>query len=99
LATLGRGLQRLVVGSGNDTQNDRQSGPEVARKWPENWPENKVRVIDAIKVAPTITIVQLEQQLGIGHTTIKKYLSELQEEGVLKRLGAARGGRWEVKRG
>ena len=42
------------------------------------------------------TIAAMEKLLGIGHTTIKKYLKELQDEGIIKRIGPDKGGHWSV---
>ena len=46
-----------------------------------------------------VTILELEKRLNLGHTTIKKMLRELQKEGFLRRVGADKGGHWEIVKG
>ena len=46
-----------------------------------------------------VTILELEKHLNLGHTTIKKMLRELQKEGFLRRVGADKGGHWEIVKG
>ena len=43
-----------------------------------------------------ITIEKLEVHLNLGHTIIKKMLSELQKENLIRRVGPDKGGHWEV---
>ena len=65
-------------------------------KWPEKWPEKARQILEAIEENKTITIAKLEVQLGLGHTTLKKILREMQNENVIRRIGSDRGGYWEI---
>ncbi len=65
-------------------------------KWPEQWPEKAEQIINAISEDNKITITKLEEILDIGHTTVKKILSEMQAEGYIRRVGADKGGYWEI---
>ncbi len=65
-------------------------------KWPEKWPEKADLIINAISDDNKITIAKLEDMLDIGHTTVKKILSEMQTEGYIRRVGADKGGYWEI---
>ena len=66
------------------------------KKWPEKWPENAEQIINAISEDNKITIAKLEEILDIGHTTVKKILSEMQAEGYIRHIGADKGGHWEI---
>lgn len=77
-------------------QNIGKSGQKVARKRLEKWPETKQIIISVIEANPTATISLLEQQTGKGHTTVKKYIKQLQEEGFLTRIGPDKSGYWKV---
>ena len=46
-----------------------------------------------------MTIAKLETLLDTGHTTIKKMLSAMQEECFIRRVGADKGGYWEIVQG
>ena len=63
------------------------------------WPEKCQQIYNAIEQDKTITIAKLESLLDIGHTTIKKMLGAMQEEGFIRRVGANNGGYWEVLSG
>ena len=67
-----------------------------SKKWPENWPEKAEQIINAVSEDNKITIAKLEEMLDIGHTTVKKILSEMQTEGYIRRVGADKGGHWEI---
>lgn len=69
-----------------------QSGLIVA----QSWPDQKKQIFLAIKADNTISVTQMETSLKIGHTTIKKYLKELQEEIIIRRKGNNRTGYWEI---
>ena len=77
--------------SGSGQKNDQKS-----TKWPEKWPEKVCQIIDALEKDQTITIAKLEALLGLGHTTLKKILREMQNENLIRRVGPDKGGHWEV---
>jgi len=43
-----------------------------------------------------ITIPRIAESLGISTTAVEKNLSKLKQKGVLRRIGPAKGGHWEV---
>ena len=84
-------------------QTDHASGLESTRKiekwpekWPDKWPENGQNIWEVISYNKSVTIAQLEEELNIGHTTLKKILREMQNENIIRRVGPAKGGHWEV---
>lgn len=62
----------------------------------EKWPEKCLQMLQMIQLNPDVTISELEKQLAIGHTTIKKMLKGLQTEGLLRRIGPDNGGLWKI---
>ena len=79
----------------NDPKSDLKTikWPE---KWPKKWPEKCQIIYDAIKENQNITIPELEKLCDTGHTTVKKMLNEMQNEGYIKHEGASNGGHWEI---
>ncbi len=73
-----------------------QKKGQITTKWPEKWPEKVCQIIDVIEKDHTVTIAKLETQLGLGHTTLKKILREMQNENFIRRVGPDKGGHWEV---
>ena len=80
----------------NDDQKSGQNIVKWPKKWPEKWPEKARQILEAIEGNKAITIAKLEVQLGLGHTTLKKILREMQNENVIRRIGSDRGGYWEI---
>ena len=52
--------------------------------------------MDIILNSPHITIPQIAEQLGLNARGIAKHIKNLQEEGIIKRIGPDKGGHWEV---
>ena len=77
-------------------ETEQSSGQRVAKEWPKEWPETKRLLAEALKRNPSITIAVLEQDLGKGHSIIKKYIKQLQDEGLLTRRGSKTQGYWEM---
>jgi len=44
-----------------------------------------------------ISIVQLSKKVGIAEKNIEVNIKKLKQAGILKRIGPAKGGHWEVK--
>ncbi|MDE5877852.1 MAG: winged helix-turn-helix transcriptional regulator [Muribaculaceae bacterium] len=45
---------------------------------------------------PIVTINELATMLSISDRAVSKHLKKLQNEGIIRRIGADRGGYWEV---
>ncbi len=88
---LNAGEEGNIEGNEKGTESDQK-----IEKWPEKWPEKIRQILAAIKNDSFITIVKLEEELGLGHTTVKKMLSEMQKENLIRRIGPDKGGHWEV---
>lgn len=89
--------------SEESSQNTEETIAETAQKsdlktikWPEKWPEKCQQILEAINDDSNVTIAKLVSILDIGHTTIKKMLAEMQNEGFIRRVGADKGGHWEI---
>ena len=72
---------------------------DTTEKWPEKWPEKAMAIISLIESeSGNVSVAQMETQLGIGHTTIKKILKAMQEAEMLRYEGPANGGHWEISK-
>lgn len=65
----------------------------VSEKMSEKMSEKILRLIAE---QPTITIAELAHTLGVASRTIERTLKSLQDQARLRRVGPAKGGRWEV---
>ncbi len=53
------------------------------------------KILALIQVKPHITAPELADQLGISVRAVEKHLANLKAAGKLRRIGGAKGGRWE----
>jgi ATP-dependent DNA helicase RecG len=49
-----------------------------------------------MKVNPSITIPEIAVVIGISERGVKKQISKLKQNGIIKRIGPDKGGYWEV---
>lgn len=56
------------------------------------------KIVAALLLDATITISELAKKVGVTTRSIERNLQKLQDEGRIRRIGAAKGGRWEVLR-
>lgn len=54
------------------------------------------KIIELMRENSLITIPELAKTLGITTRAIEKQIAKLQKNGQLKRIGPAKGGRWEI---
>ena len=76
-------------------------GEKVGEKWGEKWSEKgltsrQIEIIKEIKINPNISRKQLSELLKINPSAVQKHLENLKKKGLLKRIGPAKGGHWEV---
>lgn len=77
------------------TEKKSNTGPKIM-KWPKKWPESAEKILEAILQNSNISVLGLETILPIGHTTIKKLLTAMQTDGIIRRVGTNRGGHREI---
>ncbi len=71
-------------------------GERVGERVGEKLTENQKKIIDFIQKEPTISAKELSKLLGISQRKIEDNLSKLKDKGLLRRIGADRGGHWEI---
>jgi ATP-dependent DNA helicase RecG len=49
-----------------------------------------------MRADPSVTYKDLIELVGIGATNIDKNIRTLKEAGLIRRIGPAKGGRWEI---
>jgi ATP-dependent DNA helicase RecG len=71
-------------------------GERVGEKVGEIFSDNQQRIIKLILLNKRISARELSAELGISQRKVEENISKLKEKGKLKRMGAAKGGYWEV---
>ena len=82
---------------GESTSTTQKSGP---KKWPESSQKSSQktiqRIIELIVATPSITLSEIAEQLGMTRRGIDKNIQKLKHLGLIRRVGPAKGGHWEV---
>ena len=58
---------------------------------------NQQKILDVIKENPFVTQEELAQIIGLSRKSIIQNMKKLQENGLLKRIGADKNGHWEIE--
>ena len=62
----------------------------------ESLTENQEKIIQAIIDNPKISAVKISEFVGISSRKVEENISKLKSLNVLKRVGGAKGGHWEI---
>ena len=54
------------------------------------------KILAAVRQNARITIPELASEIGITERSVERNIQKLQDEGLLRRIGAAKGGHWEI---
>ena len=77
----------------------KKSTQETPLNTPLNTPlKTRDKIVELIKNNKYITIKNIATELGISRDTINEHLSRLKKDDIVKRVGSARSGYWEVLR-
>ena len=70
-----------------------KSGEEVVNKLLN---KTQLSIIKSIRNNPNITIAELSQETGLGHTAIQNNLNKMQDMTIIERIGSRKNGYWKV---
>jgi ATP-dependent DNA helicase RecG len=80
-----------------ENQETAQENQETAQENQETAQENtRSKIIKLIKLNAYITKDELRFELKKADGTIKEHLSKLKNDGIIKRIGSTKSGKWEV---
>lgn len=68
----------------------------LAEELVEGLVENQIKILELVDENPYISKREMSEEIGISTTAIDKNISTLKKKGLLKRVGPARGGHWEI---
>ena len=69
------------------------------KRWTENregGQKTRERILDMITQNAKITSTEMAKNLGINRSAVSKHLKKMQEDGIIKREGPDKGGKWVV---
>jgi ATP-dependent DNA helicase RecG len=71
-------------------------GERVGERVGEKLTENRQKIIDYMLQNKKISAKELAELVGISQRKMEKNISWLKEKGLIKRIGPAKGGHWEI---
>lgn len=83
------GTNGTKVGTKSGT-NDTKTGTDVHEE------DIEAKIVELIRENKKITQKEMQEQTGTSLRSIKRYISKLQSDGVIKRVGSSRSGYWEI---
>ncbi|GAB6060165.1 winged helix-turn-helix domain-containing protein [Desulfonatronum parangueonense] len=69
---------------------------KVSGKCRESVKKTSGKILDACREKPSITIFELAELIGITERSVQRNIQNLQKDGLLRRIGGRKEGRWEV---
>jgi len=58
--------------------------------------ENEIKILESMRDNKYITTKELSEHIKISTTAVDNNISKLKKKGLLRRIGPAKGGYWEV---
>lgn len=74
-------------------------GEKLGERWSEKWSEpnaNQRKILSLMVDNPAISRRELSKKLNINQSAIQKHIEKLKKKGLLRRVGPAKGGYWEI---
>lgn len=72
----------------------------AAKKWGEKygekWGKNEKAVLECMEQDRKVSILAISDKTGLSPSGVEKILSRFKKRGVLRRIGPAKGGYWEI---
>ncbi len=76
-----------------------QNTPQIGTDTPQKSREDDTlteRILTLLQANNRISQRAMAEQLGIGFDTVKEYMTKLKRNGTIRRIGADRGGHWQI---
>ncbi|MBW6481546.1 MAG: putative DNA binding domain-containing protein [Vicingaceae bacterium] len=78
-------------------KNKNLTTQNVPENVPKNVPKKRLHlIVQLIKKDTHVSMLELSKKIGVTHKTIKRDIEKLKTQGVLKRIGPAKGGYWKI---
>ena len=75
----------------------KQKDEKLGESSPKSSPKTGEKIMDMISQNNTVTTEQMAEALDISKRAILKQIAKLKEQGLLQRIGPAKGGHWVVE--
>ena len=81
------------------TEDTPQKTEDITPQKIEDTPQKTLsdRILEVLVVDPKMSQKQISKKLGISFYTVKEYINKLKSEGLIERVGSAKGGYWKLR--
>ena len=69
---------------------------EMMESNPKSNPKSNRKIVAVMRQNPSVTIRELQAITGLSESGVKKNIRQLQADGIIQRVGGAKGGHWVV---
>jgi len=87
---------RVKVFNGSGAKASLKLGDRLGEKLGEGLGDNQKLILSAIRDNPEISLSRLGKMIGLSQTAIENNIAKLKRRGLIKRIGPAKGGHWEI---
>ena len=94
-----KNLQQEITAYQESIEVDTKGGQKTERVVRKGGQKTREAILDMIAQNAKVTSTQMAEALGINRSAISKHLKKLQEDGIIKREGPDKGGKWVIKDG
>ena len=87
----------LLLGENNLLDNREMQIKDIStQKSPNSTQKTTQKILDVLRIDPKASRKELAKRLNTTEDSIKWHLETLKKENKIRRIGAAKGGYWEV---
>lgn len=77
-------------------ESDLSEGGQKNKGGQKRWSETSQKILELIKQNPQVSRKELCDNLEINPSAVQKHIEKLKAQGIIKRIGGAKGGHWEI---
>ena len=89
-------MLKLILRTIEEIISTENAAKKITAKITIKITANQKKILDEIEKSPFITQEELSAKLGIARLNIIKNMKKLQENNIIRRVGAAKNGHWEI---
>jgi ATP-dependent DNA helicase RecG len=89
-----KAMEKAAAGA---AQMEKRAIKRLRRKFGGKFGESSEKVLKVILTDKNISAKEIAKQIGISPRAVEKHIAKLKQYRILKRIGPAKGGHWELK--
>ncbi len=88
--------ERFMMQEFQSGKSDEVSGQDGSRNGQKSSQKSSQKILSMIKENPEISTQEIADILNISRRAVTKQIAKLKEQGAIRRVGADKGGHWEI---